>query len=263
MPHPLHSPQLPIALPLINEFVGDAASWQRRWAGVRALSLLGEHCAAALGPHAPAAIALLGRMCADPHPRVVYQAVHCVGQLAHDLGQIKLPRRFPELGAATLLPGLLRAMDAGQPMRNRAHACEALTHFADPSVSSSAALRPMLAALVTRLGELMHGTPVAVQERALTALSMTAVLMGDEFAPFYPACMGLAKQIMHHATDDVRCRRRRIHADRRHPRSPLPTPTPTPSRCACSVARRGSMWACSAARCRLRCSGRTRTRRCE
>ena len=93
----------------------------------------------------------------DPHPRVRYASVRCLGQLSTDF----TPFIQEELGV-TALNGIFSLLDISQPVRVRFITAAALTNFVDGC--TPALLQPVLKDMMEALIAPLQASPIIVQQ---------------------------------------------------------------------------------------------------
>jgi len=93
----------------------------------------------------------------------------------------------------TVLPSVFKAMN-DQTEIMQATSCYILEHFCE--YLQPATLKPYLAPLMNKLGELAQSKSRGIQEMALTALSATAIAAEHEFEPYAQGVMGFLTQLL-------------------------------------------------------------------
>ena len=103
----------------------------------------------------------------DPHPRVRYASVRCLGQLSTDF----MPFIQEELSIAAL-NAIFSLLDISQPVRVRFITAAALSNFVDGS--SPALLQPVLKAMMEALIAPLQESPIIVQQQVLVEFKIDA-----------------------------------------------------------------------------------------
>ncbi|KAK4688592.1 hypothetical protein P7C73_g1524, partial [Tremellales sp. Uapishka_1] len=191
-------------LPSLSEHVQallQQADWRGRYTALVAIASIAEGSLTLLKARLRSVLTLVSGSAKDPHPRVRYAFLQCIGQLCTDLEgmvQADYPKETLEITI-----GLL----ADPTARVRAHAAACLTNFFQncPYESFSPYIKEVIASL---LGAFNDG-PLYVQEQIVltignvplsfqTARTHTACLAniattaGEGFKPFYRLSVGKA-----------------------------------------------------------------------
>ena len=178
---------------LIQSYIADA-DWAKRNAALVAISQIAEGCSKLMLKNLPNVATPCLNAFQDPHPRVRWAAVNCVGQLCTDLGPA-LQKQLHE----QILGGLMRVMEDFQNHRVQAHAASALVNFSEscpPKV-----LAPYMDVLVGKLLQLLQGGTRMVQESTLTALASIADTAQEAFVKYYDSVIPYLKMILREARD--------------------------------------------------------------
>eukprot|EP00741_Cyanophora_paradoxa_P006672 tig00001030_g6453.t1 len=181
---------LPVAFSIIPGHLTHQ-DWRFRHAALMAISQIGEGCQKQIEGHLGQVVHMALTMFGDPHPRVRFAAINCLGQLCTDFGG-DLQEQFHGIA----LPALIRAM-ADPHMRVQGHAAAAVINFTEECKKET--LAPYLNELLAKLGALLQGGPKIVQEQAITAIASIADCVGDGFIPYYDTFMPMFKHILTHA----------------------------------------------------------------
>ncbi|KAA8499564.1 Importin-5 [Porphyridium purpureum] len=193
---------LPIAFTLIPQFLNNADSWTHRHAGLLALSQIGEGCERQIEDQLGHVIALALQRFGDPHPRVRWAAINCVGQMCTDFGP-RIQREFH----GQILPALIAVMDdAGNP-RVQSHAAAAVINFCDEATPEI--IGPYMELLLAKLLTLLQSNRKITQEQAVTAVAAVADAAASLFSPFYDTFMPLLRKVLTLATGRTELRRLR------------------------------------------------------
>ncbi|CAH0481429.1 unnamed protein product [Peronospora belbahrii] len=166
---------LPVAIPVIKDFLGDA-DWRKRRAGLYAICLLGEGAKSLMTRELDNVVGMVLPFLNDQHPRVQYAALHSLGQIAEDFGE-------NEQGV----------------LRTRALAASVVINFCNTNVCKAKYVIPYSQALLEALFNTMRSCPRQVQEQAITAVASVAKVIGDEFLRFYDIFIPLAKEVLTNA----------------------------------------------------------------
>eukprot|EP00744_Colponema_vietnamica_P001246 GILI01002088.1.p1 GENE.GILI01002088.1~~GILI01002088.1.p1 ORF type:complete len:1106 (+),score=379.50 GILI01002088.1:190-3507(+) len=180
----------PILYPRVNAYIQNP-DYRFRRAALMALSQMSEHL-----PDIGKVVELVPYLLQcfkDPHPRVRYAAVHCLGQMADDHQS-----DFQEKTHKVALPPLLEALNDPIP-RVQSHVCAALVNFLESC--SKDHVEGLVETMVQKLYQLANVPNVLVQEQALTAIAVLSSVVGEEFRPFYATVMAYLKQLLQVCTD--------------------------------------------------------------
>ena len=180
---------LPHAASMIQALMVDP-DWKKRHAALHCVSQIAEGCQKGMmkdviGSATPA----LHLANTDPHPRVRWAAVNCLGQLCTDLGP-----RLQRKGHKLVLPALMGCMDDTANPRVQAHACAATVNFTENCPPEC--MDAYMDELMTKLLSLLRGGNKVVQESALTALASTADTAQETFSKYYDHVTPILKQII-------------------------------------------------------------------
>ena len=229
---------LPAAFALLPRFLGDAADFRRRRAGVLTVAIIGGACAksALMRQQLPQLVAAMAQAAQDPHPRVRGAALMALGQISVDFGMADehgggagggqggeakdvgaKEKKGGKKGAAlsfhaafagSVLPLLLASLGGGPGAPNaaaprlRLMAATAITNFCDNGCSG-AHLAPALGDLCRGMAELLQSGVVALQQAALTAVARVAAVAKQRFAPHFDDFVGAAKELLKHTPADA------------------------------------------------------------
>uniref|UniRef100_M4B1E7 IPO4/5-like TPR repeats domain-containing protein n=1 Tax=Hyaloperonospora arabidopsidis (strain Emoy2) TaxID=559515 RepID=M4B1E7_HYAAE len=190
---------LPVAIPVIKAFVGDA-DWRKRRAGLYAICLLGEGAKSLMTRELDNVVAMVLPYLNDQHPRVQYAALHSIGQLAEDFGEVEKGKNFQAKFYAVVMPALTALIQGEQlVLRTRALAASVIINFCNTNVCKAKYVTPYSRALLEALFNTMRSCPRQVQEQAITAVASVAKVIGDEFLCFYDIFIPLAKEVLTNA----------------------------------------------------------------
>lgn len=187
---------LPVAIPVIKGLLGDA-DWRKRRAALYAICLLGEGSKALMTRELDNVVGMVVPFLSDAHPRVQYAALHSIGQLAEDFGEVEKGKNFQAKFHAVILPALtaLIAHEQGV-MRTRALAASVVINFCNINVCKAKFVKPHAQALLEALFNAMRTCPRQVQEQAITAVASIAKVIGEDFTGFYDIFIPLAKDML-------------------------------------------------------------------
>lgn len=193
---------LPVGEAIIPQFLQNEASWVHRHAALLALSQIGEGCKKQIEVKLGRVISLAIDRFRDPHPRVRWAAINCIGQMCTDFGP-SIQLEFH----SQIVPSLIAVMDdAGNP-RVQSHAAAAVINFCDEA--SPAVISPYLDALLGKLQGLLQSHHRFIQEQAVTAIAAVADSAEGAFLKYYDWFMPRLKQVLTAAAGDRDLRRLR------------------------------------------------------
>ncbi|KAI8620372.1 armadillo-type protein [Chytriomyces sp. MP71] len=184
---------LNIAFGLIPSLLG-APEWQRRHAGLLAISVMGEGCRDVMIDSLKNITDLVIPYLRDPHPRVRYAACNCIGQMCTDFAPT-VQSDYNDVILSNLVP----LMDDAANPRVQAHAAAALVNFMEDADKHKVV--PALDEIVRRLVGLLSVGKTYVQEQAVTSIATVADCAGKNFVNYYPAIMPVLINILQSATD--------------------------------------------------------------
>jgi len=180
---------LPVAFGIIPQFLDNASSWEHRHAGLLAISQIGEGCDSQIENQLGAVVSMALQKFGDPHPRVRWAAINCVGQMCTDFGP-RIQREFH----AQILPLLIGAMDDSGVPRVQSHAAAAVINFCDEATEEIIA--PYMETLLGKLLLLLQSSRRITQEQAVTAVAAIADAASASFSPYYDVFMPLLKKVL-------------------------------------------------------------------
>ncbi|TDH65048.1 hypothetical protein CCR75_008975 [Bremia lactucae] len=190
---------LPVAIPVIKSFLRDG-DWRKRRAGLYAICLLGEGAKTLMTRELDNVVSMVLPFLSDQNPRVQYAALHSIGQLAEDFGEVEKGRNFQAKFHAVIIPALTALIQNEQTvMRTRALAASVVINFCSTNVCKAKYVAPYSQALLEALFHAMRSCPRQVQEQAITAVASVAKVIGDEFLRFYDIFIPLAKEVLTNA----------------------------------------------------------------
>ncbi|TMW60449.1 hypothetical protein Poli38472_000491 [Pythium oligandrum] len=190
---------LPIAIPVITAYLQDQ-DWKKRRAALYTTCLLGEGSKALMTRELDNVVNLVLPFLTDAHPRVQYSAVHCVGQLAEDFGEVAKGKNFQARYHAAVLPALTAIIQNDGVLRTRALAASVIINFCNVNVCKAKYVKKHAQALLEALFHAMRSCPRQVQEQAITAVASVAKVIGEEFDRYYEIFMPLAKDVLVNAS---------------------------------------------------------------
>lgn len=193
---------LPVAEAIIPSFLNNEQSWVHRHAALLGISQIGEGCQKQIEAKLGEVISLALRRFQDPHPRVRWAAINCIGQMCTDFGP-RIQKEFHE----SIVSSLIAVMDdAGHP-RVQSHAAAAVINFCDEA--SPAVIAPYLDRLLEKLQTLLQSPHRITQEQAVTAIAAVADSAETQFVKYYDWFMPRLKQVLSGATGHKHLRRLR------------------------------------------------------
>mmetsp|Transcript_5977 Transcript_5977/g.11754 ORF Transcript_5977/g.11754 Transcript_5977/m.11754 type:complete len:1102 (-) Transcript_5977:756-4061(-) len=180
---------LSIAFQIIPSFLANEGSWVNRHAGLLAISQIGEGCRRQIEEQLGAVLGMALQKFGDPHPRVRWAAINCVGQMCTDFAP-KIQHEFH----GQILPALIQVMDDTQNPRVQSHAAAAIINFCDDTTPEIIGL--YLDQLLAKLLGLIQSQRRITQEQAVTAVAAVADAASEKFIPFYDSFIPLLKSLL-------------------------------------------------------------------
>lgn len=193
---------LPVAEACIPPYLNNETTWQHRHAALLAISQIGEGCQRQIEAKLGQVIAMALSRFTDPHPRVRWAAINCIGQMCTDFGP-----RIQEEFHAQIVPSLIAVMDDSANPRVQSHAAAAVINFCDAATPSLIA--PYLQALLMKLRSLLQSPLRLTQEQAVTAIAAVADSADAQFTAFYDLFMPDLKQVLSSTSGNKDLRRLR------------------------------------------------------
>lgn len=193
---------LPIAEVAIPPYLNNESSWQHRHAALLAISQIGEGCQRQIEEKLGQVISMALSRFADPHPRVRWAAINCIGQMCTDFGP-----RIQEDFHAQIVPSLIAVMDDSANPRVQSHAAAAVINFCDEA--SPSIISPYLNAILAKLQALLQSPLRLTQEQAVTAIAAVADSADSKFTQYYDSFMPALKSVLSSTSNDKDLRRLR------------------------------------------------------
>ena len=186
----------PIAMPMAEAALGSS-DWKFRRAGLTALALMAEGCQKAILPNLKAITEGIINFVEDPHHRVRYAAIHCLGQFATDFPG-KFQKRCGKRVAAVLVQVIDGARGGDGKKCERLQNCGAksLQAMSDGGMCKKDVLVPHLQKMLEGLYNLIKNGRVKTKESCITTLSSISTVVEDAFEPFYATFMPLLIEVL-------------------------------------------------------------------
>lgn len=192
---------LPVAESIISAFLQNT-NWVYRHAALLALSQIGEGCQKQIEQKLGNVIHLALSKFLDPHPRVRWAAINCIGQMCTDFGP-----RIQEDFHQDIVRALITVMDDKDNPRVQSHSAAAIINFCDEATSDIIA--PYLDQLLGKLQALLNSSHLNTQEQAVTAIAAVADSAETHFVKYYDWFMPRLKQVLSTTTGHRELRRLR------------------------------------------------------
>eukprot|EP01105_Mastigella_eilhardi_P026308 TRINITY_DN7519_c0_g1_i1.p1 TRINITY_DN7519_c0_g1~~TRINITY_DN7519_c0_g1_i1.p1 ORF type:complete len:1084 (+),score=338.99 TRINITY_DN7519_c0_g1_i1:30-3254(+) len=181
----------PLLFSLLPPYLANAANWKERYAGCMALSVCCEGCKFVLKPRAMDMLRLILPMLDDPHARVRWAALNCIGEMFSHFAP-----EFEAMYGSDILARIF-AKIGDQALRVKAHCCTVLTNYAENCEQKD--LVPHLSQILSQFTTLLGISNVYFQEVVLEALSSVAVSAKECFGQFYDHFVPYLKSILQNA----------------------------------------------------------------
>lgn len=193
---------LPVAEQIIPAYLNNEQSWTHRHAALLAISQIGEGCQKQIEAKLGEMISPALMRFRDPHPRVRWAAINCIGQMCTDFGP-RIQEEFHE----PIVNSLIGVMDDSGNPRVQSHAAAAVINFCDEA--SPAVIAPYLDRLLEKLQALLQSARRITQEQAVTAIAAVADSAEMQFTKYYDWFMPRLKQVLSGTTGQRDLRRLR------------------------------------------------------
>eukprot|EP00871_Galdieria_phlegrea_P002659 jgi/Galph1/3394/GphlegSOOS_G2049.1 len=183
---------LPVAFQTLPHFLANEQSWVHRHAAILAISQIGEGCREQMEAQLEAVVDMVLQRFQDPHARVRWAAINCIGQMCTDFApsiQQRLHRK--------IIPGLISLMNDTTNPRVQAHAAAAIINFCEDA--SPDIISPYLDGLLQKL--------FGVQ--SVSAIAAVADSAEQYFIRYYDSFMPLLKNILFSTEGQMPLRRLR------------------------------------------------------
>nr|XP_033804302.1 importin-5 [Geotrypetes seraphini] len=192
-----------IVLPMIKEHIMQMlqnAEWKYRYAGLMALSAIGEGCHQQMEGILNEIVNFVLLFLQDPHSRVRYAACNAIGQMATDFAP-GFQKKFHE----KVIGALLQTMEDQANPRVQAHAAAALINFTEDCPKSllipylDNLVKHLHSIMVVKLQELIQKGTKLVLEQVVTSIASVADTAEEKFVPYYDLFMPSLKHIVENA----------------------------------------------------------------
>lgn len=193
---------LPVVEATIPSYLSNTESWQHRHAALLAISQVGEGCQRQIEEKLGDVIGMAVSRFGDPHPRVRWAAINCIGQMCTDFGPT-----IQEEYHGKIVPALIAVMDDTANPRVQSHAAAAMINFCDEATPEI--IEPYLHQILGKLQSLLQSPLRLTQEQAVTAIAAVADSADSKFTPYYDTFMPALKQVLHNTSGDKDLRRLR------------------------------------------------------
>ncbi|GFY42544.1 importin-5 [Trichonephila inaurata madagascariensis] len=180
----------------------QSVNWKERYAGLMALSTVGEGCSKQMTNVLPQIVDRVVPFLTDQHMRVRYAACNALGQMAADFATL-FQKKFHE----KVIPALCIILNNPASRRVQAHAGAALVNFFEDCPKNI--LSPYISSLVDALEKVLQETlgdfaesgSKLVLEQAVVTLASLADCAQEKFIDYYERFMPPLKHIIIHANE--------------------------------------------------------------
>jgi len=173
------------------------SDWQARHAALMVISQISEGCRKTIGDQLGEVVTTVVNFFKDPHARVRFAAINCLGQMASDFSP-DFQKNFHQI----LIPALVEVMDDVSSPQVQGHAASCVINFAEGAKKDHMILYSE--GLLHKLIVLLQGVNRHVQEQAITAIAAIADCLEEKFIPYYDAIMPGLKTILATVPNDTR-----------------------------------------------------------
>lgn len=185
---------LPALMPNLTKLLQNQQRWQMRHAAFIAMA----QCCELFHQNKTDKTELLKEVTKgvnDPHHRVRYAAIHCLGIMCSDFG-----KKFVNKHSSHILDLFEKAMADSANPRLQAHAAICVVNYAEKV--SSKLLAPRLGQLLQKLFHLLSCNQKFVQENVLSAVSECAENAQEQFQKYYADFTKALMSILQNATQE-------------------------------------------------------------
>lgn len=192
-------------------------NWKVRHAGYFFLGYLAEACKTSFAENLDEIMRMAASGCVDPHPRVKYAGLTCLGLMLQEQAP-KAQKKFH----AEILPQLMTIMDQDELFKIKATATSAAINFVRELITvdennieemkkDKGTLGPYISQLMQICGKLLEAsldnpyTPL--QEEVLALVSCIAQLIEGDFADYYASFMPGLKHILQNTGNETSAKR--------------------------------------------------------
>lgn len=180
----------PIIFPLFTSFM-QSQDWKYKYVALMALGQVGHVFELDSLP-----VVEVLAFVKDPHPRLRYAALECIGQYAHDF-QPEFQEQFHKM-----IPQLLNIMADSAHPRVQRHAAATIFNLVEPCEPEDGIVPKYANAILKVMGPLLEddSTDLMVKEQLVTTIAAVCTAAPEAFSPYYQGFMGMLKQIVAGAT---------------------------------------------------------------
>ncbi|KAF8785478.1 Importin-5 like protein [Argiope bruennichi] len=194
---------LPFVLSTLPQML-QSANWKDRYAGLMAISAIGEGCHKQMSIMLPQIVDGVLPFLSDPVSRVRYAACNALGQMSSDFASL-FQKKFHD----KVIPALLQLMSDSSSPRVQAHAGAALVNFFEDCPKNI--LSPYMVNIVNALeivlkatlNDLVEKGTKLVLEQVVVTLASLADSAQEKFIDYYEKFMPFLKHIIQNANEPV------------------------------------------------------------
>ncbi|KAH3757091.1 ARM family protein [Pelomyxa schiedti] len=181
---------VPILFPEIQAFVSNNTDWKHRFASVLALSTCAEGCQYVLKNHIPEVLKFILGLLPDPHPRVRWMCLNCIGQFCSDLGPGFQKHHSSEIFTSTL------PTSSDTCTRVQAALADMIAGYCETIEKQT--LVPHLSAVLHHLLIMLQPqmNNVKLLESVIGSISAIVELVMNAFEPYYDTFAPILKNLM-------------------------------------------------------------------
>ncbi|RXK41145.1 hypothetical protein M231_01548 [Tremella mesenterica] len=186
-----------IILPTLLEHVRvllPRPEWICRYGALMGLSVAAEGSSQAIIPQIREIVNLIGHTAHDPHPRVRWAFLHCIGQMA-----VHCKRQVHKMYSDQIMEKCLEMMSDPQP-RLRAQSITCLQVFLQDATAEQ--VIPYMDRLAPAFLEGYSNGPSYIQRCTIEVLGVLALSVVEAFEPHYHDVMDMLLQVLSTATED-------------------------------------------------------------
>lgn len=190
---------LPIVMGQVQSML-QSNKWEDRFAGLMAVSAVGEGCTKQMEPILPQIIEPILGFLQDPEFRVRYAACNAIGQMATDFAP-----NYEKKFHSKILPALITLLNENTCPRVQAHTGAALVNFCEECPRdilknyADALMGTLQNCFQIKLKELVDQNKKLVLEQLVTTVASIANTLESDFVKYYDSFMPCMIYIMQNA----------------------------------------------------------------
>eukprot|EP01105_Mastigella_eilhardi_P025178 TRINITY_DN675_c1_g1_i1.p1 TRINITY_DN675_c1_g1~~TRINITY_DN675_c1_g1_i1.p1 ORF type:complete len:1150 (+),score=326.68 TRINITY_DN675_c1_g1_i1:81-3452(+) len=182
---------VPVLFSYLPTLLTNANDWRQRYTGALAISICGEGCFFVLKKHLTEIFNFVKPLTGDPHPKVRWAALNCIGQMCVDYE----PTFAKKHGSEIISIALQHSYDSCE--RVAAHCLTVLINLCEHSEKK--VILPFLDSILSRVLQLLQSPNIKLVEVVVTCLSAIAICSEEAFCKYYDTFVPWLKSVLKNA----------------------------------------------------------------